>query len=476
MASLSTGLLRRAITVALLALVALAFAPGLASAHPKAVVRLLGTDPAYTSTTLTMPDGTRFTATPGLFRLRITPEGGAPVERRGFCVDALHPFPVNRDFNIYLSTSVYDALLATPRYGEAAWLIQQAQALVAAAAPAKRALEAGALQTAVWQLTDQAREVNPSTDAALNARTAELRALAAGRAVGGPVTLAPVTARGCAGRGTVTLTLTGTPGGSATLAVTGGSGTVSPSEVRFAADGTATSAVSSATPGTVGITVRSEGGTLTRLARTNPGAVRPQESMVLVPKSYSATTSVVFEDCPVIPFEEGPSTNPPTTPTTPTSPLGPLETPSAKPPTPTRPPTGTNPRTPAQTGPRFRVVKTGPARILAGERARYTITVINRGTTVLRNLRLSDDLPPGLSLTGTPAGSRLRGGSLVWSLTPLKVGARRTFHVGVRVDADISGRRCNTATVGAPGLRSRTASACTVVLALSRSLLPAVTA
>jgi uncharacterized repeat protein (TIGR01451 family) len=122
------------------------------------------------------------------------------------------------------------------------------------------------------------------------------------------------------------------------------------------------------------------------------------------------------------------------------------------------------------------VTKRGPKRVRAGGRARYTITVVNRGTTTLPSLTLTDVLPRGMSLTRTPAGSRLRGGSLVWRLAPLKAGKSRRVRVNVRVDSDIAGRRCNTAIVRGPGVASRKARACTFVKAVRRAIIPAVTA
>jgi uncharacterized repeat protein (TIGR01451 family) len=482
MAFLRSRFLRRTVTTALLSLVALAFLPGVAGAAQPATLRLVGIDPAYSSTTVTMPDGTRIASEPGLFRLRITPAGGTAVERPGFCVDELHVISRNVNYAVSLRTAADDPRLSTARYAEAGWLIQQAESLIAVAPTASRGLEAGALQTAVWQLTDQAREIDPTSSATLNARTAALRALAAGRSIGGPVTITPAMSRGCAGRSSVALALTGRPGSTATLAVTGGTGTVSPAEVRFGADGTAQAAVSSSTPGTVSVTARSEGGTLTRIARSSGTVSTPQETMVLMPQSYSASASVVFDDCPVIPFED-PAT--PTTPTTPNTPVAPLETPGGKPSTPATP-AQPAPRRPTQAGPRFTVTKKGPASVRAGQRARYTITVSNRSGAALRDLTVTDDLPAGMSLAGIPTGSRLRGGDVVWTLGSLKAGGTRTLHVDVRLDADISGRRCNRVSVTDPGTAggtgtgtarlTRTATSCTMVKAVNRQILPAVTA
>ncbi len=295
------------------------------------------------------------------------------------------------------------------------------------------------------------------------------------------MTITPAMTRGCAGRSAVTLNLTGVPGSSATLAVTGGAGTVSPAEVRFAADGTAQAALTSSTPGTVAVTARSEGGTLTRIARSGTTTATPQETMVLMPQSYSASASVVFEDCPVIPFENGPGT----TPTTPSDPVTPFETPTQKPAVPVVP-VSPAPRAPSQTGPRFTVTKKGPKTVDAGERARYTITVANRSGATLSDLTVTDVLPDGMSLVGSPAGSRLRAGNLVWDLAPLKAGGTRTLTVNVRIDSDVSGRRCNRVSVAHPGTGSgsgagsaavtRTAKACTTVKAVTRQVLPAVTA
>lgn len=479
MASLRSRLLRRTVITALLSLVALAFLPGVAGAAQPATLRLVATDPSFGSATVTMPNGTRVTGPLSLFKLRVTPTGGAAVERPGFCVDALHSISPGTNYSVSLRTAADDPRLATARYAEAGWLIQQAESLIAAAPAASRGLEAGALQAAVWQLTDQAREVDPTSSATLNARTAALRTLAAGRTVGGPVTVTPSMTRGCAGRSSVALALTGTPGSTATLAVAGGAGTVSPAEVRFAADGTAQATVSSSTAGTVSVTVRSEGGTLTRLARTSSTAGTPQETMVLMPQSYSASASVIFDDCPVIPFEE------PTTPTTPDAPVAPLETPGGKPSTPATP-ARPAPRTPTQAGPRFTVTKKGPASVRAGQRARYTITVANRSGAALRALTVTDSLPAGMSLAGVPAGSRLRGGAVVWTLGSLRAGGTRTLHIDVRLDADASGRRCNRVSVTDPGTGggtgggtarlTRTATACTMVKAVNRRILPAVTA
>jgi len=473
------SLIRRILSLGLAGLMVAAIVPALANAATPATARLIATDPVYSGVTITHPDGSTVHGGPGLFRLRVTASGSAPTDYRGFCADLKHPITSGTDYTVSLRTVADEASLGLPRRAEAAWLVQNAERLIAAQPSAKRALEAGALQVAVWQLMDEARETNPTSDASLNARAAAIRQLAAGRAVGGPVTVTPAMLRGCAGGSGVSLRLTGTPGSTADLSVTAGTGTLSATQVRFAADGTATVSVSSATPGAVTVTARAEGGTLTRIARARSTQSTPQETIVLGnPKSYTATATVTFENCPLIPSGGGttpetPTNTPSDTPTgTPDSPLGPFGGPG----TPTTPTTPATPRTPTQvTRPRLRLSKTGPKRVRAGAAAAYVITVRNAGTETLTNVAVADALPAGMSLTGVPAGARLRSGRVTWTIRSLKPGATRVLRVPVRLDADASGRRCNRASAVAGTVRVL-ASSCTMVTAVRRPVAPAVTA
>jgi len=81
-----------------------------------------------------------------------------------------------------------------------------------------------------------------------------------------------------------------------------------------------------------------------------------------------------------------------------------------------------------------------------------------------------------MSLTAVPAGATLKAGRVIWSIAALRAGATRVLKVPVRLDADIAGRRCNRATASTPGGPAVSASSCTKVIALRRTLLPAVTA
>ncbi len=283
-------------TVTLLAgLVAAAILPGLASSAPPATLRLLGTDSQYRSVQLITPTGQRSTASPGLFRLRITPAGGSPVERKGFCVNVHHGISDGVDYQVSLRTAAEEPLLDSPRYGEAAWLVQQAEPLIIAALPSARVLEAGALQVAVWQLTDQLREAGPTSDAPLNARAAALRLLAAGRGIAGPIAITPQSGMSCAGGGPVALRLTGRPGSVALLSATAGA-VVAPAQVRFDPTGVATATVASAVPGGVSVTAAADGGDLTRAARAGTGN-DPQETIFITPAAYAVAATVAFEDC-----------------------------------------------------------------------------------------------------------------------------------------------------------------------------------
>ena len=463
--------IRRATALILPFLAALALLPAIASAAQPATLRLTGSDPEYRSTVLTTPAGKQITASPGLFRLRITPTGGAAVEQRGFCADSLHAITSGVNYNVSLRTAADEPLLASTPFGEAAWLIQQAESMVAAAPSGSQALEAGALQVAVWQLTDQVRGTNPTNDTTLNARAAAIRALASGRSVGGPVTIAAAAPHGCAGRSAVAIRLTGTPGSSATLSVAGGSGVVSPAQVRFDADGVAEASVTSATPGAVTVTARSQGGRLTRAARATSGASTPQETLFLAAAEFTASTVVTFDDCPVIPFETAPAV-----PVTPISgPLNPLETEG---PTPSQGTPGpSSPHRSTQSSPTFTVTKRGPARAMAGSRVSYRIRVKNTSSAALGGLVLADDLPAGMSLARIPRRSALKSGRVVWRLSPLGAGRARTFTVRVTIDRGVSGRRCNRATVTRRGATTTRAAAkaCTTIRSRPRTNMPAVT-
>ncbi len=219
---------------------------------------------------------------PGQFQLQVTPAGGTPTIQQAFCIDSLNPIGENTPYQVVLQTAADAPELANPAHAEAAWLMQEADNLIAASA--NPGLEAGAIQTAVWMILGEADSTTPTSDATLNARAQQVRALATGRKAAGPVGISAATASTCAGTAT-TLTVTGTPGASASLAVTGG--TLSANQVTFGANGTATVTLSSASAGTARVTVTSNGVQLTRVARIAGSGSEPQETGFVVPQTYS---------------------------------------------------------------------------------------------------------------------------------------------------------------------------------------------
>ena len=148
-----------------------------------------------------------------------------------------------------LQTAADAPELANPAHGEAAGSCWRPTALIAASA--NPGLEAGAIQTAIWMILGEADPTTPTSDAALNARAQQIRALATGKRAAGRWPSRPRASSTCAGGSGTTLTVTGTPGASASLAVTAGQGTLSASQVTFGANGTATVTLTSASPGTV---------------------------------------------------------------------------------------------------------------------------------------------------------------------------------------------------------------------------------
>ncbi len=122
------------------------------------------------------------------------------------------------------------------------------------------------------------------------------------------------------------------------------------------------------------------------------------------------------------------------------------------------------------------MTKTGPARAVAGTKVTYRIRVRNRGSVALAGLAVAGDMPAGMSLARRPSGSRLRGGRITWSLGPLRAGRTRTLTVRVRIDAGVTGRRRNRASVRRAGLGTARARACTKIKSTRRRTQPAVTA
>ena len=410
------GALRGNVGLLMLGLVlALAAAVPARAATPAQIV-LLDTDPEYGDVIVTTPDGTAVAATPGQFQLQVTPAGGVPTVHQGFCVDTEHPIGEGTVYDISLQTADDDPFLASPGANAAAWLIQEADVFIAAAADP--ALEAGALQVAVWVSLGEALAAAPTDDPVLNARAAALLALAQGKGPAGPVSISAAAASTCAGGPGTTLNLTGTPGATASLAVTSGRGSLSASTVTFGPAGTASVTLGSPAVGAVQVTVTSTGSQLTRATRLPGAGTEPQETGFVTPRTYTASVTVAFTSCAGTAAGAGPS--------------------------PTRPRVVQIPR--------LRVTKSGPATSAAASVVPYTIVVRNTGTVVTRGVTVTESLPAGMAYLRASHRPASVGRRIVWRFGALAPGATRTIRVHLQAPSGISGARTNLVRVSAQGV------------------------
>jgi uncharacterized repeat protein (TIGR01451 family) len=399
-------------------LAALAFVVPAQAATP-ANLLLTGTDPVYSEVTVNIPGGGGVVTSPGVFNLQVTPSGGATTAYKGYCVDTSTPIGNGINYAVDLQTAADAAILASPGALQAAWLIQQTDALIAAAA--NKPLEAGALQTAVWVVMGEAVAGNPTSSAPLNARAAELVALSVGKGPAGPVAISAATASTCAGGPGTTLSLTGTPGATANLAVSAGTATLSATQVTFSAAGTASVTLTSGTVGSATVTVTSVGAELTRAVPKTVGA-QPQQTAFLTPKTYTAAVTVAFANC------------------------GPTITPNT--------PTPTTPKPSIAQAPSLSVVKSGKATALAGSQLPYTIVVRNTSKVIARSVVVTDTLPPGLAYLRSSLHPVSVGKQIVWKLGNLAAGKSRTLTVWLQAPTSISGSRTNLVEVSAQGTKT----------------------
>jgi len=368
---------------------------------------------------------------PGQFQLQVTPAGGTPAVQQGFCIDSLNPIGPGTTYQVVLQTAADAPELANAVHGEAAWLMQEADRLIAASS--NPTLEAGAIQTAIWVILGEADAATPTSDATLNARAQQLRALAAGKRTAGPVSISA--SSGSAGVGTpVTLTLTGTPGASATLAATGG--TLSATQVTFGPSGTATVTLTSSAAGTASVTVTSNGAELTRAARppTSTG-LEPQETGFVVPRTFTASVNVSFTG------------------------------------------SGTTGAAGVRraSAPKLVIIKSAPKTLKSGSQIPYIITVRNTGTATARNVVVTDRLPSGLSYRTSSKRPHQVGRNIVWRVGNLRAGQSRTMRIVLQAPLGLVGTRTNTVVATAAQARRVTAATTTRFTRVSQQRIPAVT-
>jgi uncharacterized repeat protein (TIGR01451 family) len=109
------------------------------------------------------------------------------------------------------------------------------------------------------------------------------------------------------------------------------------------------------------------------------------------------------------------------------------------------------------TGPDVSVTKSGPASVVAGANATYTITVANGGSVTATSVSLTDTLPAGTTFVSetqtagpvfactTPAAGAT--GTITCTIPTLPGGGSATFSVVVKVSSGATGQITNTATV-----------------------------
>lgn len=418
---------------------------GSALASERATFRLLGSSPIYANAVdvHTVSGGTVHVR-PARYHYRITTgaEAGAPgvtAEASGNCVDLSHYIVTGRDYQVDLQSAADAPELGSPSFLAAGWLLSQAEDLIAAAPDAGR--ESGALQVAIWQLSGQARDLDaPSSDPALNARVAELRAMAAGRSV--PSQLAVSVAGGdtCLDAGAA-VTVTGTPGSVVDLAVPETPGTaptaqVSPAQVTIGAEGVASATLRSTAPGTVTVTATASAPTLLRATKL-PGQATPQDQLFLRPGTLAAQAAHGFIDCDLYLLAPGAA--------------APLQ------PTPAPAPPGEI----APTEPPLVITLESPTLAAPGGVAVYTLHVQNTTARTARGVQVAQHVGRGVSPISArgPKGTTTRVGRSAahWTLAALKGGRSATFVLKVRVGRRLAGDVARTtATLRGAGRASAT--------------------
>lgn len=449
---LSAPRLGRAAAAAAGALVLCLSLAGSALASERATFRLLGSTPIYANAVdVQKAGGGTVHVRPARYHYRITTgvtaaSPGVTIEAAGNCVDLSHYIVTGQDYQVDLQSAADAPELGSPSFLAAGWLLSQADDLIAAAPDA--GLEAAAIQVAIWQLSGQASDLGaPSGDAVLNARVAELRALAAGRSV--PSALAVSVAGGDTCLETpAAVTVTGTPGAVVDLSVPVTPGAASfaqviPARVTLDASGVASATLRSSIPGTVTVTANTSAPTLLRATKT-PGASTPQDQLFLRPGTLSAEATHGFVDCGLYLF--GPSAPGATAPLAPAPPA---------PVVPTEPPLVISFESPSLAAP--------------GGVAVYKLHVTNNGARTARGVRVAQRLGRGVAPVSArgPKGtsSRIGRGAAHWTLAALKSGRSATLVLKVRVARRLAGDVTHTsAALRDAGAASAHASATTAII------------
>jgi uncharacterized repeat protein (TIGR01451 family) len=88
-------------------------------------------------------------------------------------------------------------------------------------------------------------------------------------------------------------------------------------------------------------------------------------------------------------------------------------------------------------------------KVVPGKTAKWKLVVTNHGPSPARNVKLSDDLPKGLTyVSSTPSGCSVASGTITCTVgSTLNAGQSRTFEVTTKVASSVKGKVVNTAKV-----------------------------
>jgi uncharacterized repeat protein (TIGR01451 family) len=105
----------------------------------------------------------------------------------------------------------------------------------------------------------------------------------------------------------------------------------------------------------------------------------------------------------------------------------------------------------------------GRSTMRAGGRLTYNIKVTNAGKIAVSAAKVCDRLPAGLFYTGSRPKASVHGARQCWTISRLAAGKSRTFTIAVRAGKGAFGRKVNTATVSARGVKTARARRAVVV-------------
>ena len=153
---------------------ALLLPAAVATATP-GTLRVTDEGPSYgRAIPIATPGGGAFTADPGVRTATLTSADGSRLASEAWCVNRTRRIAEDVNYAVDVQTPSDTPALRSPGMQAAAWLMGEADGLMARAT--NRGAEAAAIQVAVWRLTGQAADVwQVTSDSALNARADALR-------------------------------------------------------------------------------------------------------------------------------------------------------------------------------------------------------------------------------------------------------------------------------------------------------------